>query len=255
MGWVWLSPPQLELGGARDGDEQTVWLHADPLALLRLPRGSDRDAVRRAYRRAARLHHPDAGVASGRFAELQHALRAALGDDEAEVAVEPAEGAWWSFTGFVRPTPGRPAGDGAVVGLVFEAHDLDAVPLRRAEDLVRISYAGRELPLAIRYGRSAAALPVLRARAAALLESAVLALLCLLLFPVIALALALEGYILSGGSTPLFWTAMAGTVALGYGALAAALATAGKPVPYPRRAVARLRGRLLQRPALPRGKR
>jgi hypothetical protein len=48
---------------------------------------------------------------------------------------------------------------------------------------------------------------------------------------------------------------MLGTVALGYGALVSALAAAGKPVPYPRRGVAKLRGRLRERLLLPRGER
>jgi len=163
VSWVWLSPPTVEFGAAASGDgaEQIVWLHADPYAVLGMPWGSDHAALRRAYRKAARVRHPDAGAVDGSFDELQRAFHAALGDDDAEVAVEPAAGSWWSFCEFVRPsvrTPGR----GAVAGLVFELHDLDAVPLHQADDLVQVTYAGEALPLRIRY--SAAAAPVIRAK-------------------------------------------------------------------------------------------
>jgi hypothetical protein len=188
----------------------------------------------------------------GSFEELQRLLQAALGDDDAEVTIEPAAGSWWSFCEFVRPTLRTP-GRGAVVGLVFELHDLDAVPLRRADDLVHVAYAGEVIPLRIRYSRSAAALPVIRARLASLAESTVLVLLCLTLIPLVALALSIESYFLAGGSVILFWIALLGTVGLGYGALAGILTAAGKPPPYPRRAVARLRGKLVDRLALPRG--
>jgi hypothetical protein len=246
---VWFSPPLIEFGRANDGAEETVWLHADPHALLDVPRGSNRETIQRAYRRLARLRHPDAGESEDSFYELHGAFRAALGDEDAEVSIQPTTGAWWSFAGFVRPT----AELGAVVGLVFDVHDLKTVPLRNAEDLVHVSYSGEVLPLAIRYSRGAASLPVLRAKAGPLLESALLLLLCLVLVPILALALSLESYFLSDGSVVLFWMAMLGTVALGYGALVSALAAAGKPVPYPRRAVARLRGRLRERLVLPRG--
>jgi hypothetical protein len=254
VSWVWLSPPVVEFGAQASGDgaEQTVWLHADPYALLDVPWGSDRTTLRRAYRKAARVRHPDAGSsADGSFEELQRALNAALGKDDAEVAIEPAAGSWWSFSEFVRPTVHTP-GRGAVAGLVFELHDLDAVPLRQADDLVHVAYAGEVLPLRIRYSHSAAALPVIRARLASLVESTVLVLLCLTLIPLLALALSIESYFLAGGSVILFWIALIGTVGLGYGALAGILAAAGKPPPYPRRAVARLRGKLTGRLALPR---
>lgn len=246
MSWVWLSPSHLEFGGreaAPDGAEGTVWLHADPLALLELPPGSSHDAIRRAYRRLALLRHPDAGESDEAFGELRCAYRAALGDDDPEVAVQPVAGAWWSFAGFTAPAGRSVPGRGAVVGLVFEVHDLDAVPLRRAKDLVHVAYAGQRLPLEIRYARAAAAPPVLVAKAARLLESTVLFLLCLALIPILALGLGLESYFLAGGSGLLFWAAAAGTLGLGYAALAAALATSGRPVPYPRRVVAKLRGR------------
>jgi hypothetical protein len=254
VSWVWLSPPVVEFGAAASGDgaEQTVWLHADPYALLDVPWASDRTALRRAYRRAARVRHPDAGSVEGSFEELQRALHAALGDDDGEVAIEPAAGSWWSFSEVVRPTVRTP-GRGAVAGLVFELHDLDAVPLRQADDLVHVAYAGEVIPLRIRYSRSAAALPVIRAKLASLAESTVLVLLCLTLIPLVALALSIESYFLAGGSVILFWIALVGTFGLGYGTLAGILAAAGKPPPYPRRAVARLRGKLADRLALPRG--
>jgi hypothetical protein len=255
VSWVWLSPPVVEFGAAASGDgaEQTVWLHADPYALLDVPWGNDRTALRRAYRRAARIRHPDTGAAEGSFEELQRALRVALGDDDAEVAVEPTAGSWWSFSEFVRPTVRTP-GRGAVVGLVFELRDLHAVPLSQADDLVHVIYAGEALPLQIRYSRSAAALPVIRAKLASLVESTVLVLLCLILIPLLALALSIESYFLAGGSVILFWIALLGTVGLGYGALARILAAAGKSPPYPSRAVARVRGKLADRLAIPRGR-
>jgi hypothetical protein len=253
VSWVWLSPALVEFGGspAGDGAERTIWLHADPYAVLDVPWGSDRDSLRRAYRRSARLRHPDTEAAEGSFEELQRALSVALGEDDGEVSVEPTAGSWWSFCEFVRPTDAQP-GRGAVAGLVFELHDLDAVPLRQADDLVHVAYAGEVIPLRIRYSRSAAALPVIRAKLASLAESTVLVLVCLTLIPLVALALSIESYFLAGGSVILFWIALLGTVGLGYGALAGILAAAGKPPPYPRRAVARLRGKLADRLELPR---
>ena len=81
-----------------------------------------------------------------------------------------------------------------MAGLVFELHDLDAVPLRQAEEIVGVTYDGQELRLAIRYSRSAAALPVLIAKTASLLESAFLTLICLALIPFLALVVGLESY-------------------------------------------------------------
>jgi DnaJ-like protein len=256
VSWLWLSPSAVEFGtvGSRDAREQTVWLHADPYALLGVPWGSDHDALRRAYRKAARVRHPDAGSAEGSFEELQLALDAARGDHDADVTIEPTAGSWWSFCEFVRPT-GRIPGRGAVVGLVFELHDLDAVPLRQAEDHVTVTYNGQALPLAIRYSRSGAALPVIRAKLASLVESAVLVGLCLTLIPFLALTLSVEGYFLAGGSAILFWLALMVTIALGYGALIAILAAAGKPLRYPHRTVTRLRGKVADRTALPRSPR
>jgi hypothetical protein len=139
-----------------------------------------------------------------------------------------------------------------VSGLLFELHDLDAVPLRQADDLVHVTYAGEVLPLRIRYSRSAAAAPVIRAKLASLAESTVLVALCLTLVPFLALALGIESYFLAGGSVILFWLALLSTVGAGYGALAAILVAAGRPPPYPRRALARLRGKAASRLALPR---
>jgi hypothetical protein len=109
VSWVWLSPPTVEFGeaGSGDGAEQVVWLHADPYAFLDVPWGSDHAALRGAYRKAARVRHPDAGASDGSFDELQRAFRAALGDDDAEVAVEPTAGSWWSFLRVLH----RPVGD------------------------------------------------------------------------------------------------------------------------------------------------
>ncbi|MGH3426082.1 MAG: J domain-containing protein [Mycobacteriales bacterium] len=257
MSWVWLSPPRLDFGESRaqDGVELIVWLHADPYTLLQVDPSSDRESIRRGYRRTARALHPDAGADPDAFTQLHGALEAALGEGNAEVSVQPTAGAWWSFAGFVSPAvPDRQPGRGAVVGLAFELHDLDYVPLRDPEEIVRVTYCGQVAPLALSYSRSSRALPVLRRKAAALLESAFLVLLCLTLTPLLAVALSLESYFFSSGSVLLFWSVMVATVGIGYGALAAALVTAGRPVPYPRRAVARIRGKRRDRPlALPRG--
>jgi hypothetical protein len=252
VSWVWLNPAQVEFGEppAGDGAERTIWLHADPYTVLDVPWGSDRDSLRRAFRRSARVRHPDAAAAEGSFEELQRALSVALGEDDGELTVEPTAGSWWSFCEFVRPADARPGRD-AVAGLVFEVHDLDAVPLRRAEDTVQVTYGGQTLPLALCYSGSATARPVLIAKTTSLLESAVLGVICLALIPLIALLLSLESYFLFDGNVPLFWTILVGTVALGYGALALSLASAGKPIPYPRRAIGRLRGNRLVRPRLP----
>jgi hypothetical protein len=109
------------------------------------------------------------------------------------------------------------------------------------------------IPLRIRYTDRGVPFPLVRAKSASLVEPAVLVLLCLMLIPLLALALSIESYFLAGGSVILFWIALVGTLALGYGALAGMLTAAGKPLPYPRRAVARIRGRLADRLALPRG--
>jgi hypothetical protein len=255
MSWVWLSPPELDFGGdaaSGDGAEKIVWLHADPFGFLGVPSGADRIAVRRAYRHLARQRHPDAGSADGPFEELQRAVSAVLDEDAAaEVSVEPAEGGWWSFSGFVRPT--RQLARGAVVGLAFELHDLDGVPLSGAQSGVRVVYGGEVLPLRICYSRSAASLPVLRAKAAWLLESTALILLCLTLIPIIAFALALEAYFLSDDSALVFWLFLLATIGTGYGALTVILGAAGKPAPH-RRAFARLRQHAGHRLALPRGR-
>jgi hypothetical protein len=251
MNWLWVSPPVAEFGGttSADGKELTVWLHADPYALLDVPWGSDQATVRRGYRKAARVRHPDSQTFGGSFDELQSALQAALGNEEAQITVEPMEGQWWAFTEFVRPSHVQTRG--AVVGLVFELRDLGAVPLRPAEDNVTVTYNGQALQLPIRYSRSASSVPVLLAKTAVVAESAFLALLCLALIPLLAIAIGLESYFFSDGSVPLFWLIVVGTVLGGYGALALILASAGKPVPYPRRAITRLRGDRKPRLSLP----
>lgn len=251
MGWLWVSPPAAEFGGAAaaDADELTVWLHADPYVVLDVPWGSDDATVRRGYRKAARVRHPDSQTVGGSFEELQSALQAALGEEEAQITVEPTEGQWWSFSEFVRPSHVQTRG--AVVGLVFELRDLDAVPLRHAEDIVTVTYNGQPLQFPIRYSRSASSLPVLFAKTGAAAEAAFLAVLCLALIPVLAVAIGLESYFFSNGSVPLFWLMVIGTVLAGYGALALILASAGKPVPDPRRAVGRLRGVRKPRLSLP----
>jgi hypothetical protein len=177
----------------------------------------------------------------------------AIVDDAATtvVSVEPSAGGWWSFTGFVNPT--HQLARGAVVGLAFEVHDLDEVPLAEAESEIRVSYGGEVLPLRISYTRSAVSVPVLRAKAARLLESTLLTLLCLTLIPFLAIGLALEAYFFSDNNAFVFWLLLLTTIGAGYGALAAILAAAGKPVPY-RRAFAKLSQHTGHRLGLPRGR-
>jgi hypothetical protein len=256
MSWAWLSPPEVDFGGrsaSKDGAEKIVWLHADPYGFLGVPFEADRAVVRRAFRRLARARHPDAGTGDEQqFEELQRAVNAALSvEAAAEVSVQPTTGSWWSFSGFVEPT--RHAIRGAVVGLAFEVHDLASVPLSGAESPVGVSYGGEQLTLQISYSRSAASVPVLRAKAASALESTLLVLLCLTLIPLIAVVLGVEVYFLSDDNAFVFWMPLLGTTSLGYAALGAILAAAGKPMPV-RRAFAKVRKSAGHRLALPRGR-
>ena len=241
VAWVWLSSPELEFGGTapgRAGDARTVWLHADLFGALGLTRSADPDAVRRAYRRLARLYHPDVASADpslrDRFQEIQSASRAIHG--ETAVSVEPTSGTWWRFAGFSEPDASKRA-DLAVLGLSFEITELKSMPMRQNRDDVRISYAGQVLPLAVTYARGALTPPVLLARAAALAESTLLVLLCLAIVPALAVLLGVEMFLLSNENVFLTWGIALVTVAAGYGALAAILATAGRRIPSPRRAV------------------
>src|SRR5262245_52126848 len=99
MSWVWLARSRLDFG-QDDPDEvdgeRIVWLNADPHGVLGARPSAGHDELRRAYRRAARESHPDAGGGTTeRFHDLQQALGAATG--EAEITVEPVSGEWWSF--------------------------------------------------------------------------------------------------------------------------------------------------------------
>ena len=105
MSWVWLGTPVLDFG-TPDPDEldgeRVVWLHADPYGVLGARPSAGDEELRRAYRRAARVSHPDASSGTTeRFHNLQQALGAATG--EAEITVEPVSGEWWSFNGFAAP--------------------------------------------------------------------------------------------------------------------------------------------------------
>jgi hypothetical protein len=252
VSWVWLGAPTLDFGlpdpEEVDG-ERTVWLYADPFRVLGVRASDGESELRRAYRRVAREHHPDLNPgdaeALARFHDMQQAYAAAAGN--AEVTVEPIAGEWWSLTGIATPEPRpratpepRPRDSLAVAGLTFELRDLDRVP-REAEDTVRVTYAGRSLTLGIAYSGSRRAAPVRRARIAAAAESSVLVLLCAALSPVLALVLAADLYVLSDTSDALAWASVVLILGLGYGALAAILAGAGKDVPTPRRAVKRTR--------------
>ena len=99
-------------------------MHGDPFSALDLPRSADPEEVRRAYRRLARLYHPDIApdeqASLDRFHEAQNASKATTG--ESEVTVEPVEGDWWRFTGFSEPDQIRRSGY-AIAGLTFELRD------------------------------------------------------------------------------------------------------------------------------------
>lgn len=258
MTWVWLSPARVDFGVQQTGgdvDERTVWLHANPYAVLGLPPFADDGAVRRAYRRLARLYHPD--VSSGaaesgeRFQELQHALQAIDGD--LNVVVEPDAGAWWRFVGFSEPGRSRRA-EFAVVGLTFEITDRTRVPLDNVSDDVRISCANQHLHLAVSYTGSRFARPVMLARLGAAAESAVLTLLCLAIVPIIAALLALDMFVISDENLLLTWAIALVILVAGYGAFAAILTAAGRDVPDLRRAVFRTRAAVASLRSLSKGR-
>lgn len=63
----------------------------DPYALLGVPRDANADAIKRAFRRAASVHHPDKGGDAGKFAEVRAAYE--LLSDPARRASHDAGGA------------------------------------------------------------------------------------------------------------------------------------------------------------------
>lgn len=79
-------------------------------ALLGIGESADAEVVRRAYRRAARQHHPDAGGDAAAFHRLQEAVAVLLA---APAPVQPAPAASPSTTRLFRPsTEGRVGGVG-----------------------------------------------------------------------------------------------------------------------------------------------
>src|SRR6478735_7284727 len=183
MGWIWLDAPRLDFGrpDAEEWEgERTVWIYADPHTVLGVPASADEGELQRAYRRLARVHHPDLNPddddALERFHELQRAYAVATG--KGEVAVEPTSGAWWRLTG-ISGSPSR--GSLAVAGLSFELRDAHRVPFRDAEDTVRVTYAGRSFPLTVAHSRGATAAALWQARAAGAAEWSLLVLTCLVL--------------------------------------------------------------------------
>ena len=246
MTWVWLGAEALDYGlpdPSDDDGERTVWLYADPFRVLGARPSADENELRRAYRRVAREHHPDLNPgdeeALRRFHELQQAMAAANG--EAEITVEPISGDWWSLNGFSTPEPSLHARL-AVAGIRFELRDLHRVPLRDAEDTVRITYAGQTLPLKIAYSGSRSAAPLRRARLATAAEYSILVLLCLALVPVLALLLAVDLYVLSDRND--FVTLGRASSSRSASATERSPRSSpapGKEVPTPRRAVRRTR--------------
>jgi hypothetical protein len=243
--WVWLSPAQVDFGLPQpdeDADERTIWLHANPYAVLGLPLFADDGAVRRAYRRLARLYHPDlsAGAADDgeQFQEVQHALEAINGD--LMIAVEPDAGTWWRFVAFSEPGQLRRE-ELAVIGLTFEITDLSRVPLATASEGVHVLCANQRIPFTVGYSGSRLAPAVVLARLGSLAESAVLTVVCLALLPIIAALLALDVFVISDENLFLTWAIALVILVVGYGAVAGVFIAAGRPVPDARRAVFRAR--------------
>ena len=112
----------------------------------------------------------------------------------------------------------------------------------------------RFLPLAVKYTGSRFAFPVWFARLGAAAECTILVLLCLAIIPIFALLLALDVFVFSDENAVLTWGIALVMVSAGYGALAAVLATAGRRVPYPRRAVLRTRAAVADLRCLSRGR-
>jgi hypothetical protein len=244
--WVWLTPAQVDFGlpqPGEDADERTIWLHANPYAVLGLPPFADDGAIRRAYRQLARLYHPDlsAGTAEDgeRFRAVQHALETINGD--LMIAVEPDAGTWWRFVAFSEPGQLRRE-EFAVIGLTFEITDPSRVPLASASDGVHVLCANQRIPLTVSYSGSRLAPFVVLARLGSLAESAVLTVVCLALLPIIAALLALDVFVVSDENMLLTWGIALVILVAGYGAIAGVFIAAGKPVPDPRRAVFRARG-------------
>ena len=199
--------------------------------------------MKHAYRRLARQHHPDVAepeLALGdRFHEVQSAARAISG--VTDVSVEPTAGAWWKFAGFSQADPGMRTAFG-LTGIRFEITDVRRVPTSRpAEDPVRISCAGQEIPLVVRYTGSRFALPVWLARATAALESGFLVALCLTIIPIVAVLLGFDMFLLTHQNPVVTWGVALLILGAGYGVLVAILTTAGRRAPSPRRAVLRTR--------------
>ncbi len=245
MTWVWLSPAQVDFGRPQpgaDADERTIWLHANPYAVLGLAPSADDGAVRGAYRRLARLYHPDLSADAAddgeRFQEVQQALEAINGD--LMIAVEPDAGTWWRFGGFSEPGLVRRE-EFAVVGLTFEITDRSRVPLAGASEGVRVLCANERIPLTIGYSGSRLAPAVVLARLGSLVETAVLTMVCLALLPIIAALLALDAFVISDENVFLSWAIGLVLLIAGYGGVAEVFVTAGRPVPDPRRAVFRAR--------------
>jgi hypothetical protein len=258
MTWVWLSSTQVDFGLPQtdgDADERTIWVHANAYDVLELPPFADEGSVRRAYRRLARRYHPDASPGAAedgeRFRELQHALAAI--DGNLEIVVEPDAGSWWRFAGFSEPGRSRRA-EFAVVGLTFEITDRTRVPLDNVPDGLRVSCANQRLPLTVSYSGSRFATPVIFARLGSIAESAILTLFCVALVPIIAVLLAVDMFVISDMNRFLTWAIALVILVAGYGAFAAVLTAAGKPVPDPRRAVFRTRTAVATLRSLSRGR-
>jgi curved DNA-binding protein CbpA len=107
----------------------------DPYAALDVPRNADAPVIRRAYRKAAKKAHPDAGGTAARFAAISRAL---------SVLTDPARRAHYDRTGEAedKPVDNRAASIAmmlsAALGAVLQGYDQRGRPYETnniAEDI------------------------------------------------------------------------------------------------------------------------
>lgn len=255
--WLWLDPPTLDFRRSRVGG-WTVWLHADPFRALGVSSSASADQLRRARRRLLRRHHPDSiseahGESATRFREVETAAHAITND--MEVSVEPTAGTWWRFIAFVEPDSLQRSA-AAVAGLRFEISDLSRVPLfANGDQRVHVRYGELQLDLPVARSARGLVLPALWARIQTAAEPILLTTLCLLLFALGGLILALDVLVVSDANVLVAWIVGAGAVAAGYGGLVVILVSTGKKAPTPRRAIRRVGAAVLKRRALNTGMR
>ena len=115
------------------------WFEKDYYAILGVPKNADQAEIKKAYRKLAQQHHPDANAgnaqAEERFKEISGAYDV-LGDEEKRAAYDRARE--MGASGFGGGFPGGAGGPGAYPGGVrFETGDVDL------EDLLGGMFGGR----------------------------------------------------------------------------------------------------------------